>query len=314
MTILVVGDANADASATLSRFPSEGDDSSINMLQWSSGGSAANVATALALLGHPVRLIARVGTDPAAEIALRAAHTVGVDCSAIQHDIDTVTGQCFVAISPNGERTFLSFRGANNELASIDKSTLPDDWQWLHIAGHALLEGQQRNTTWQLIEHAQQRQIPISLDLCLPLIHSHSDDIHTLIPHLQILFANKPELFTLFAHLSEELAPTFFSTTNNPSINHLLIALKLGADGCHIMSQQDQLVLPTITVQAVDTTGCGDAFVAGFLDRYLNHSSWSDCAVYANALGTLTAMRYGSGEALPSRIQIQTFIDTYNQG
>ena len=313
MTILVVGDANADISATLSRFPSEGDDSSINLLQWSSGGSAANVATALALLGHQVRLIARVGTDPAAEIALRAAHTAGVDCTFVQHDQDQATGQCFVAISPNGERTFLSFRGANTKLVSIDESTLPNGWQWLHIAGHALLEGQQRNTTWQLIEHAQQRKIPISLDLCLPLIHGHSNDIHTLIPHLHILFANKPELFTLFPNLSEEMTPTFFSAINNPSINHLLVALKLGADGCYIMSSQLQLVLPAITVQAVDTTGCGDAFVAGFLDRYLNNSSWNDCAIYANALGTLTAMCYGSGEALPSRIQIQTFINTYYQ-
>lgn len=314
MTILVVGDANADVSATLSHFPSEGDDSAITMLQWGSGGSAANVATALALLDHQVQLLARVGTDPAAEIALRAAHTAGVDCTTVQHDQDHATGQCFVAISPSGERTFLSFRGANAALTAIDESNLPSEWEWLHIAGHALLEGAQRDTTWHLIEQAQQRQVPISLDLCLPLIRNNTDDIHKLIPQLHILFANKPELLALFPNVSEEMMQTFFLSSNNSPMKHLLLVLKLGAAGCHIMSNQNQLTAPAVTINAIDTTGCGDAFVAGFLDRYLNNDSWHNCAAYANVVGALTAMCYGSGEALPSSIQVQTFIDTYLQG
>ena len=86
MTVLIVGDANADLSAALSRFPHEGDDALIGALGWGSGGSAANVAAALALLGTRARLLARVGCDPAAEVALRAARDAGVDLAAVQRD------------------------------------------------------------------------------------------------------------------------------------------------------------------------------------------------------------------------------------
>src|SRR5438093_3988377 len=113
MTILVVGDANADLSAAVPRFPAEGDDRPIAALNWGSGGSAANVAAALALLGTPARLLARVGADPAAEVALRVASAAGVDLALVQRDDTAATGLCFAAVSPSGERTFFSFRGAN---------------------------------------------------------------------------------------------------------------------------------------------------------------------------------------------------------
>src|SRR5262245_19678257 len=113
MTILVVGDANADLSATVDRFPHEGDDAVVAALSWGSGGSAANVAAALALLGAAARLLTRVGRDPAAEVALRVARDAGVDLGAVQRDPTLATGLCFAAISPRGERTFFSFRGAN---------------------------------------------------------------------------------------------------------------------------------------------------------------------------------------------------------
>ena len=117
MTILIVGDANADLIAALSGYPHEGDDAVVGALGWGSGGSAANVAAALALLGAPARLLTRVGPDPAAAIALRAARDAGADLGAVQSDATLATGLCFAAISPGGERTFFSFRGANVSFA-----------------------------------------------------------------------------------------------------------------------------------------------------------------------------------------------------
>src|SRR2546422_7803643 len=183
MAILVVGDANADLRAALSRFPHEGDDSPIATLGWGSGGSAANVAAALALLGAPVRLLARVGRDPAAEVALCVARAVGVDLDMIQQDDALATGLCFAAISPGGERTFFSFRGANVGLnLSGDAALVLKDVNWLHIAGHALLEGPQRVTALTLIEEANRREISVSLDLCLPLLDAWRTEMLTLLP------------------------------------------------------------------------------------------------------------------------------------
>src|SRR5262245_8425350 len=201
MTILVIGDANADLSAALRRFPREGDDSPIGALAWGSGGSAANVAAALALLGAPTRLLARVGRDPAAQVALRAARAAGVDLAHVQLDDSVATGLCFAAVSPGGERTFFSFRGANVALAPVPPGALLEGVRWLHIAGHALLEGQQRTTTLALLAEAAAHDIPISLDVCLPLLRDWRVDTLESLPRLAIVFMNEPEL-AFFEELS----------------------------------------------------------------------------------------------------------------
>ena len=85
-------------------------------------------------------------TDPA-----RAAR---VDLTHAQHDASSATGLCFAAVSPGGERTFFSYRGANVALAmpNIDAAFL--DVTWLHVGGHALLEGVPGAGDFRLLEDA----------------------------------------------------------------------------------------------------------------------------------------------------------------
>jgi sugar/nucleoside kinase (ribokinase family) len=307
MTVLIIGDANADVSATLRQFPFEGDDGSISALAWNSGGSAANVAAALAHLGTATRLLARVGRDPAADIALRVAHTSGVDLTFIQRDSTVATGLCFVAISPNSERTFFSFRGANVTLEMPDTDALLEDVRWLHIAGHALLEGRQRGSTAQLMTEATRRAIPISLDLCLPLLRAWRAEIVQSLPTLRILFANTLEIDALLPDVStlSTLDPAYSEYGLNEDA---ILALKHGAQGCIIMYQGRQYELPAYQVVARDTNGCGDAFVAGFLHTYLRGDSIEACATFANAIGALTATRIGAVEALPDQQEVEAFL------
>jgi sugar/nucleoside kinase (ribokinase family) len=304
MTFLIVGDANADLSASLGRFPHEGDDSPIAALMWGGGGSAANVAAALALLGAPVRLLARVGSDPAAALALRVPQTAGVDLTLVQHDASLATGLCFAAISPSGERTFFSYRGANVALElTMDAATMLEGAHWLHIAGHALLEGTQRVTALVLIEEAGRRGIPVSLDLCLPLLRERRDELSALMPRLRVLFANDLELAALFPGQSQEAA---LAQIIGQGVG--LAALKRGRYGCVIAGVELCYSAPAFPIQAIDTTGSGDAFVAGFLYGYLRAGSPATCAILANAIGALAASQPGAAEALPERRRLRAFL------
>jgi sugar/nucleoside kinase (ribokinase family) len=309
MTILVVGDANADLSAALGRFPHEGDDSLVAELGWSSGGSATNVAVGLALLKAPVRLLARVGRDPAAEIPLGAARTAGVELDLLQRDETLATGLCFVAISPGGERTLFSYRGANVGLRLLaDATAWLEGVDWLHIAGHALLEGQQRETTLALIAQARRRGIPLSLDLCLPLLRAWRGEICDLLPCLAILFANEPELAALFPEQPRDRALAEVVERNVG-----LIALKLGPRGCLVVGRGLWHAAPAFPVVAVDSNGCGDAFVAGFLYTRMRGEAPESCAMLANALGALTATRAGAAAALPDPARLHAFLAEHGQ-
>jgi sugar/nucleoside kinase (ribokinase family) len=300
MTILVVGDANADLSAALVSFPAEGDDSQITALEWGSGGSAANVAAALARLGAPARLLARVGREQAADIALRVAREAGADLSAIQVDETLATGLCFAAVSPGGDRTLFSFRGANTALAPSGGQLA--GVSWLHISGYALLEAQQRATTQALIVDATARDIPISLDLCLPTLRAWHGEILALLPRLRILFANELELAALCPGTEHEAADHLIAD------GLALAAIKLGPRGALLAGPGLRWRAPAFDVAAVDTNCCGDAFVAGFLAAHLRGAALEQCSTLANAIGALTATRYGAAEALPTWHELRAFV------
>jgi sugar/nucleoside kinase (ribokinase family) len=295
MVFLIVGDANADMSASLARFPHEGDDSPLLGLTWQSGGSAANVATALARMSAPARLVARVGVDPAAEVALRAARAAGVDLACVQRDETMATGLCFAAVSPGGERTFFSHRGAN---VALEAPSLPGafhDAGWLHLGGHALIEGRQRETTVALVAEAARRGVPVSLDLCLPLLRADANLVTDLSPRLAVLFANEHES-AAFAGAPARARPP------------LVRVEKLGAAGARASGAAGTVQAPAFAVEATDTTACGDAFVAGFLLATARRAPLEVAVRLGNALGALTATRPGAADALPSREEARAFL------
>lgn len=323
MTILIVGDANADVGAALSRFPREGDDSHVNELAWGSGGTGVNVATGLARFGAPARLLARVGGDPAADVALRAARRAGVDCSFVQIDPAIPTGLCYAAVSPGGERTFFSYRGANAALECPPLEDLFRDITWVHFGGHALLEGPQQRTAFDIFTEAiGRRAIPTSLDLCLPLLRAEANVARSAPFRSALLFANEPELAALTAF------PLFSRAglgAPNPAASALdIIAAvervipcrvigKLGARGSVIGRLNPPVVVPGFSVEARDTTGCGDAFVAAFLTAFTRGAPAIDCARLGNAAGALVASRPGAAEVFPTRDELLMFLKARGQ-
>ena len=299
---LVVGDAFADLSARVRRFPEEGSDAHARRIDWSSGGSAANVATALAALGTPVRLVARVGPDPAAVVALGAARRAGVDLSLVQEDPVEPTGLCFVVVSASGERTFFSARGANENLAPADDpGALLDGVAGLHLSGYALLGGS-RAAAVALAGAARGRGVAVSLDLCLPLVEARRDETLGLLPLFSVVLGNDREVSLLAGEEVEAAARAI-------AARGVAVAVaKTGEKGCLVASSDGVRAVAAYPVEAVDTTACGDAFVAGFLHARARGAAPADCGALGNALGALAATAPGSGDALPGPEAIRAFL------
>jgi sugar/nucleoside kinase (ribokinase family) len=87
------------------------------------------------------------------------------------------------------------------------------------------------------------------------------------------------------------------------------VAVKLGPRGCLIANSSTQHHAPAFAVDAIDTNGCGDAFVAGFLFAHLRDAPVEHCAALANAIGALQATRLGAAEALPARTALRAFLE-----
>lgn len=301
-SFLVVGDAFADLSARVRRFPEEGGDAHARRIDWSSGGSAANVAAALASLGTSVRLLARVGPDPAAVVALRAARRAGVDLSLVQEDTSEPTGLCFVVVSASGERTFFSARGANENLAlPEDVVSLLGGVAGVHLSGYALVGGS-REAALAVARAARERGIPASLDLCLPLVEARREETLGLLPLFSVVFGNDREVSLLADGDAEAAARAIAARGVEVAV------AKTGEKGCVLATAESARVVPAFPVDAVDTTACGDAFVAGFLHARALGAAPEACGALGNALGALAATAPGSGDALPVPGAVRAFL------
>ncbi|NTV63176.1 MAG: carbohydrate kinase family protein [Oscillochloris sp.] len=305
-SIAVIGDINADLSFRLPTFPREGDDTAVTALRWGSGGGGLNMAVALARLGARSYLVGRVGADLAADVALYVARQSEVDLSFLQADRDVPTGLCGVMVSPSGQRSFLSFRGANVgcDPALIGRSMLSGQ-ALLLVSSYALLDPPQQLAALHAIDIAVGLGIPCALDLCLPAIRLARDLVMATIPKLRLLTLNEDELHTLLPGQGLQQGCDTLIASGAQAV-----VVKRGAQGCSVADPTTWInIYPSVPVVAIDTNGCGDAFTAGFVWALLHGCDLADCAELANLMGALTATQPGAANAIPTREALDLCLD-----
>jgi ribokinase len=245
--VVVLGDLMADVVTAYDGAIAVGSDTPAR-ITLRPGGSAANVAAWLVRAGVEVTLIGRVGNDAAADVAL--AGLDGIDLR-IARDRDRPTGTCVVLVAPGGERTMLPDPGANDALSPDD---LPDDafaGGILHISGYALLRHGPRAAALGAIDRARDAGMKISVDPASAAPLANDPIFLDRITPIDLLLPNEDEVAVLGRQLK---VPEIVITRG-----------RRGATWTNGFESVDQRAVP---VEAVDTTGAGDAFAAGFLSAW----------------------------------------------
>jgi ribokinase len=275
-----------------------------------SGGSAANTALVLARCGIDVGLIARVGRDALAAQTLVELTEVGVDGRQIQYDPERMTGVMFVAVTPDGERTMIGYRGAN---ARLDPALLQPaeiaSAAVLHISGYALLESPQRDAAQQALDIARQAELTVSLDVGVEVARSLGGEVRSLLPLVDWIFPNALEAEHLVGQSTGPQAVEQFLGYGLEAV-----ILKQGEQGCVIGTREGVFSVPAFDVQVQDTTGAGDSFDAGFIAGRLSKLDWRSSGLLANALGCLAASVVGAGESLPGPAAVVELLERQAAG
>ena len=302
--ILMLGDINIDTVWPVSELPTPGRDGLTETVTVEMGGAVVNSAIVLDNLGQRTGLLGCVGKDVWAEQITKKLAQTTINLKHVHVKPESTTGLTFVIVTPDGERTMFSHRGANIqlEIQDIDEEDFKDA-ALLHISGYALLESPQKKAVWSAVELAKKHNVQISLDTGLEPAIKNPKDLRRLLRELTICISGPQEISELLDSTSPEEAADLLLSSGIR-----LAAIKLGEKGSFIADEKDQFFCPSFHVNAVDTTGAGDSFTAGLLYGWAHELSLPASAVLASALGALAASVYGAGFSLPDKQCVLDFL------
>jgi fructokinase len=304
--ILCIGEALIDMICTDKGSPlSEGE----NFLK-KPGGAPTNVAAAIAALGGDAWLAAKVGADPFGKHLIDVMHNFGVSTNFVVEDKKHFTTFAFVSLLKNGERDFYFNRGADGELTrdEVDMIELTD-FSIAHFgSATCFLPGALQIAYQSLLHKALLRNLFISFD---------PNYRHLLFKDKKQSFIDQSWNFLSACHffkVSDEEAMLLTGRSNIDEAAEQLaqktkaiFAITLGKEGTMLGLNGATSVIPSIAVQAVDTTGAGDAFVGAVLyqlGKYtkteidnLNINDWHTIITNANKAGARTCEYLGAMEA-----------------
>lgn len=308
MRLLAVGDVTVDLFLGIPRLPERGGDVHTDQVILRAGGSAANVAAVAATLGLPATLIGAVGQDPLGEWALQALHRSGVEIAALQRRPEAPTTLIAIMVTPDGERTMISGRGASR-FAALEKTVRAQiaPFDIFHLSGYALLEESPLFfTAMRLFEEARRAGCLCALDPGLPACEAVPEVVLRILQGMDLLFLSEAEAVALFGpdpriafHVAERLR---------------WVVLKRGERGCRLMGREgEDHEIPAFQVRVVDTTGAGDAFDAGFLTGLARGARPVAAALLGNAAGALACTTWGVIGVFPGWPALRALLERHRE-
>ena len=303
---LVIGDLCVDIFMQVDAYPAVGGDGTVRGMHQHAGGSASNTAIMLANLGGQPQFLTHAGEDSWAHLVLPILIAKGVGTEKVVLETRGATGLSFLVVTSDAERTMFTYRGANphyhpNEISG----DMFREVDFLHISSYACLQAPQSEAVRKAIQITRQQQVAVSLDVGVEPAERAREFLKELLPDVSLLILSEPEAITITqtTDLETALAGLLQSGVG-------LVALKLGKNGCRLLSKDRDVNIPGFSIEAVDTTGAGDAFCAGMIHGLTQGWDLEITGRLANALGALAASRWGAGEQLPSLLEVNSFLMT----
>ena len=260
----------------------------VEEIRITAAGSAGGTALTLAKLGAEVRSAGAIGTDPPGDLLLQLLGSRGIDTSLLLRRSEEQTSASVLPIRPNGDRPAFHVVGANATYG-------PDDAPWeeiaaathLHLGGPEFMGGE---AAAQILSHAREHGVVTSADVLAPGEQGLLEWIEPALEHLDYFlpndeqalgFTGEGELDAACAALLEHGVGCVAATCGGEGV------LIVGADGTSERA-------PAFAVDVVDTTGCGDAFSAGFLRGLSLGRNRTEAATLGCAAAALVAQGLGS--------------------
>ncbi len=258
--------------------------------QYSCGGSAPNTMITLSALGVETALAGMVGSDELGDIYIKRLKSKQVysDLSVVEGGD---TGSCIVLVTPDYERTMSTRLGVCQEfrpehfnhgrIAGAD---------YFYFTGYMWDTDSQKEAIKAAISTAKKNDTKVAFDVADPFcVERHRDDFHDLIEkHVDVLLANREEARLLLGFDDPEKASAELAKKS------VIAAVKNCADGSCITDNNKTCLIDAFTVEAVDSTGAGDNYAAGFIYGLINGYSVAESGKLASYVAAQVVRQTGA--------------------
>ena len=288
------------------------------------GGAPANVAVGLSRLGATAAFMGKVGDDAFGHFLADTLAEAGVDVGPLLFTDKARTALAFVSLRADGDREFMFYRHPSADML-LEPNEVDVDLighaKLLHFGSISLIEEPCRSATIHAVRTARDAGLSISYDPNLRL--ALWPDAETAKAGMMLGWPNAD----IIKVSEEELEFLTGETDSVRAARQLwherlrLLVVTRGHEGCVYLTTDFEGKVEGFPVEAVDTTGAGDAFVAGLLAGLLSDPSAADDETglreicrFANAAGALATTERGAIPALPDRSRVRSFLKHYEDG
>jgi sugar/nucleoside kinase (ribokinase family) len=277
-TISVVGHTALDYIVDVEKIAGKNESSPVIDYEEYPGGGAANIVLAIARLGGKSQLISPVGTDfgnSGYEMILTDA---GVDLSRLYRLEDQKISKAFIFTDKDKNQTTYFYWGASSKFKELE----PEPVEFVHLA------------TADSVYNAKIAQIAdfVSFDPGQDLITYSKEKLDLILAHTDILFANRHEI----KRVLEIIGKDFSELKDMIDI----IVVTYDAEGSRIYTDTEEFTIPVVSVKAVDPTGAGDAYRAGFLLAFTKKYSIPTCGKIGSTVASFAVQGRGCQTDLPT--------------
>lgn len=314
--VVVVGSLNADLVVRTARFPRAGETLHGEDLRILPGGKSANQAVAAGRLGGDVALVGAVGDDANGQLLRGAVADAGVDVAGVRVLEGSATGTAVITVDAAGENTIVVSPGANGRLSAADVDAADGVFAGAAVLGLCL------EVEMEVVLAAARRARDAGTTVVTNL-SPFGPVPEELLALTDVLLVNEHEAAQLVTPAggtaADAGADDGAADGGAEDVGRLagLLAdrgvdravVTTGSAGCVVLDRGAEPVrVPSVRVDPVDTTGCGDAFTGALAMRLAAGDDLVTAARFAVVVGAFAATRLGAQSSYPTPEELDTFL------
>lgn len=290
--VIGFGALNVDMLFKVDKLACAEEESFVEDYREACGGSAANTIVGLARLGCKVGLIGKVANDREGKLQLDCFKTEGVDTNGVVETTKGKSGSVMGFVDRKGARALYINSGVNDLVEPREiKWEYVSQTKFLHLSSFV---GEKSFRAQKKLLSALPDGVKISFDPGSVYAQKGFAVIEPIIRNSYVFMPNALELEQLTGEEDYRKGADYMI-----GIGVKIVAVKLGSKGCYVTDGEERLSVQPFKVKAVDTTGAGDAFCAGFLYGLIHENSLYECGQLGNFVASRSVLVMGARMGLP---------------